>query len=471
MTMKPRSTLLPPLLLCASLMLPLPSWAQPEVARGTRAAVRSAPVTVNFVNADIEAVSRAFAAMLDRPILVDPRVRGTITVYSEQPLSVTNAFLSYQSALRGLGYAVIESAGLLKVVPEAEAKLQTGTVAIGEVAPTRGDQIITQIFTLRHENPASLVAVLRPLISANNTINAAPGANALVITDYADNLKRIARIIAALDQPSASDVEVVPLQHAVASDLVQIVQRLSDTGPARPGVPQAAQAAGAGGLTVFADPRGNALIVRAANAVQMATVRATIAKLDRPTAEGQGMWVVHLKNADAVNLAAVLRAAFATGGSGGASGAAPAVTAQPAAGTTGGIGASAATAPLAASAQPSTGGFVQADPSTNSLIITAAEPLYRQIRNVIDRLDTRRAQVYIETLIVKVDAEKAADIGIQWQAISGDQNSSTVYGAGTNYSGGGNIVNLTAGINQGREGLAALAIPAGAEPGHRAQDR
>jgi general secretion pathway protein D len=458
MTMKPRSILLPPLLVCATLMLPLPSWAQAEGARGTRTAVRSAPVTVNFVNADIEAVTRAFAAMLDRPILVDPRVRGTITVYSEQPLSVTNAFLSYQSALRGLGYAVIESAGLLKVVPEAEAKLQTGTVAIGEAAPTRGDQVITQIFTLRHENPTSLVAVLRPLISANNTINAAPGANALVITDYADNLKRIARIIAALDQPSASDVEVVPLQHAVASDLVQIVQRLSDTGPARPGVPQAAQGAGAGGLTVFADPRGNALIVRAANAVQMATVRATIAKLDRPTAEGQGMWVVHLKNADAVNLAAVLRAAFAAGGGGAGSGAAAAVTAQPAAG---GSGASAATAPLAASAQPSTGGFVQADPSTNSLIITAAEPLYRQIRNVIDRLDTRRAQVYIETLIVKVDAEKAADIGIQWQAISGDQNSSTVYGAGTNYSGGGNIVNLTAGINQGREGLAALAIPAG----------
>jgi general secretion pathway protein D len=116
------------------------------------------------------------------------------------------------------------AAGLLKVVPEAEAKLQAGTVSVGEVGAS-GDQVITQIFRLRHENPNNLVAVLRPLISANNTINANPGNNSLVITDYADNLQRMAKIIAALDQPAATDVEVIPLQHAVASDLAQMVQR------------------------------------------------------------------------------------------------------------------------------------------------------------------------------------------------------------------------------------------------------
>jgi general secretion pathway protein D len=104
-----------------------------------------APVTVNFVNADIEAVTRAFAAMIERQIAVDPRVKGTMTVYSEQPQSVAQAYQSYLSALRGLGFAVVDNGGLLKVVPEADAKLQTSTVSIGEVA-VKGDQVITQIF-------------------------------------------------------------------------------------------------------------------------------------------------------------------------------------------------------------------------------------------------------------------------------------------------------------------------------------
>ena len=128
--------------------------------------------------------------MLDRPIIVDPRVRGQITVYSEQAQTIAQAYASYQSALRGLGFAVVENSGLLKVVPEADAKLQAGTVSVGTV-PARGEQIITQIFPLRYENPNNLVAVLRPLITANNTINANPGSNSLIITDYADNLQRL----------------------------------------------------------------------------------------------------------------------------------------------------------------------------------------------------------------------------------------------------------------------------------------
>ncbi|MGL6112759.1 MAG: type II secretion system secretin GspD [Rubrivivax sp.] len=421
-----------------------------------------APVTVNFVNADVEAVTRAMATMIERQIAVDPRVKGTITLYSDQPLSVREAYLNYLSALRGLGFTMVENAGLLKVVPEAEAKLQTGTVSVGEVN-LRGDQIITQIFPLRHESPNNLVAVLRPLISANNTINASLGNNSLVITDYADNLQRIAKIIAALDQPASSDIEVVPLTHAVASDLAPMVQRLSDgaAGATQPGLP-----GGAGGaLTVLVDARSNALILRAGNPAKLAIARSVIAKLDQPTQGGTAtgnIWVVYLKNADAVKLAAVLRAAFAAGASVGGAGAGTgaATPTQPQRVVDAAGGAAPSTTPVSASAGPSTGGFIQADPATNSLIITAPEPLYRQLRNVIDRLDTRRAQIYIETLIVKVDADKAADIGIQWQAISGDQNSGTNYVGGTNY-GNPNIVNLTAAVNQGRAGLAALAIPAG----------
>lgn len=421
-----------------------------------------APVTVNFVNADVEAVTRAMATMIERQIAMDPRIKGTMTLYSDQPLTIREAYLNYLSALRGLGFTMVENAGLLKVVPEAEAKLQTGTVSVGQPA-IRGDQIITQIFHLSHESPNNLVAVLRPLISANNTINANLGSNSLIITDYADNLQRIAKIIAALDHPSASDTDVVPLKHAVASDLAPMVLRLAEGGsssPTQPGLPSTG-----GAITVLVEPRSNSLILRASNPARLAIARSIITKLDQPTAGGNpagNIWVVYLKNADAVKLAAVLRAAFAAGApSGSAGGVAAAAMPQPLRVADSATAASPSSTPVAASASPSTGGFIQADPATNSLIITAPEPLYRQLRNVIDRLDSRRAQVYIETLIVKVDADKAAEIGIQWQAISGDQNSSTNYVGGTNYTGTDNIVNLTSAINQGRTGLAALAVPAG----------
>lgn len=439
----------------AAQLAPLPAAAQRP----------RAPVTVNFVNADIDAVARAFAAMIDRQIVVDPRVKGQITVYSEQPQSVQEAYQSFQSALRGLGFAVVESGGLLKVVPEADAKLQTGTVSVDNV-PVRGDQVITQIFRLRYENPNNLVAVLRPLISANNTINSNPGSSSLVITDYADNLQRIGRIIAALDQPTATDLEVVPLQHAVASDLAPLVQRLAETGSTTtaPGA-----AAGASATTVVADARSNSLIIRAPNAARLAAVRAAIDKLDRPASglgPSGGLWVVHLKNADAVKLATVLRAAFGTtGGSSGSTGTTtptglgttntptqPSNPAAPGGGSGSGSGTASAqaTAPVTPSGQPTTGGFIQADPATNSLIITAPEPLYRQVRAMIEQLDSRRAQVYIESLIVEVAGDNAAEFGFQWQGLLGKDGDSTGLFAGTNFSNsGGNILSITAAAASG----------------------
>ena len=444
--------------LALALMAQLPGAAQNLPTRSR------APVTVNFVNADIDGVTRAFAAMIGRAIVVDPRVKGSITIYSEQPQSVQAAWQSYQSALRGLGFAVVESGGLLKVVPEADAKLQTGTVSVGQ-SGVRGDQVITQIFSLRHENPNNLVPILRPLISANNTINANPGSNSLVITDYAGNLERIGRIIAALDLPSTTGVEVIPLQHAVAADLAPLVQRLSDAsaGAQVPGVPGVG-----GGATVLSDSRANALLVRAANPARLAAVRATIAQLDRPNTligPGGGMWVVHLKNADAARLATVVRAAFGafgggagsgagggSGGGGGGGGASPSTSTPPnqiGGGTTAGSGGGG----LAAPAQPNTGGFIQADPATNSLIITAPEPLYKQVRSLIDQLDTRRAQVYIESMIVEVAAGDAADFGFQWQGLLGQSGDKTGLVAGTNFTpagGAGNIISVNTGAVQGQ---------------------
>ncbi|MBT9598330.1 MAG: type II secretion system secretin GspD [Vitreoscilla sp.] len=419
-----------------------------------------APVTLNFVNAEIESVSRAIGTMLDRQIVVDPRVKGQITVTSEKAQPPQEAWRSYLAALRGMGFTVVENAGLLKVVPEAEAKLQAGTVQIG--APTlRGDQILTQIFRLNHENPNNLVAVLRPLISANNTINANPANGTLIITDYADNLQRLAKIIAALDQPAASEVEVIQVRHALAADLAPLLQKLTEGG-AGTTVPGGANTQ-ASATSIVVEPRSNALIVRTANPVRMNAVKSLIEKLDKPIAGGGpagNIWVVYLKNADAVKLAEVLRAAISSGtaatsgaSTGGSTSSNVGGISRPAT-PTGGIAAntggsatsglsSAATTPVSASAGPSTGGQIQADPATNSLIISAPEPVYRQMRQVIDQLDTRRAQVYVETLIVKVDATKAAEFGFQWQSLLGNTDSKVVGVAGTNFGSTGNIIDLS----------------------------
>ena len=426
---------------------PMPiALAQTQAPNANR--FRGEPVTLNFVNAEIEGVARAMSAILRQQFVVDPRVRGTITLYSEEPLSPRDAYFNFLAALRGLGFTVVEVNGLFKVIPEADAKLQAGTVAIGE-AGRRGDQILTQIYRLNHENANNLVPVLRPLISPNNTINANPGNNTLIITDYADNLQRIGKIIAAMDVPASGDVEVIPLRYAVASDIAPLIQRLTDSNTASPGAVPGAGAAVLASPSILIDTRSNSLIVRSPNPARMSSIRALIAKLDvapQGSATTGNIWVVHLKNADAVKLATVLRAAFAANTSGGAVGGGSTPLQQPlganpagAAGTAN----NAATTPIAASAGPSTGGFIQADPSTNSLIITAPEPLYRQVRSMIDQLDERRAQVYIESLIVEVTGDNAADFGFQWQGLLANNSRTNGVVAGTNFGSNGNLLDIT----------------------------
>ncbi len=419
----------------------LPSRA----ASPSAASANPARSTLNFPEAEIDALARVIAELLDRPLLVDPRVKGKMTLYTEQPVTPAQAYALFSAGLRGLGFAIVESNGLLKVVPEADAKLQTSSVSAEAIA-RRGDAIVTQVIRVVHENANNLVPVLRPLISPNNTINANPGNNTLVITDYASNLARIGTIVAALDTPSATDVEVIPLQHALAPELAATVQRLSDIAVSQPagtsGGSAAPAAAGSGGATsVIADAHINALLVRAPNPARLAAIRSLVAKLDLPGASGAGgsnIHVIYLQHVEAVRLASVLRAALpsATSVSGGdaarsgtASGSAVSstLTGLNSTGSTGSSGmtgtagsgaqSQAAGTPVAAAAQPSLGGYIQADPVSNSLIVTAPEPLFRQVRAVVDLLDTRRAQLYVESLIVEVDASKALDVGLQWKQI------------------------------------------------------
>ncbi len=404
-------------------------------------------ITLNFVNAEIDAVARTMGVITGRNIVVDPRVKGTMNMSSEKPLSPEAAYRQFLTALRLQSIVVVDSQGIYKVVPEADAKLQTGVVSAGAVPPSvtkaGGNQIVTQIFNLNYDSAANLLPILRPLISANNTINVNPGNNSLVITDYADNLQRIAKIIAASDVPNAADVEIIPLQHALSSDLAPLILRLVDTGAATAGASATpGQTDSSVKTTVISEPRSNALILRTSNSARMSLVKSLVAKLDQPSSKSASgnVHVVFLKNADALKLAITLRAAMTSAG-GSATGASNVRTLTPSAPAQ-----SSNTSNIQASAQPSTGGNIQADPATNSLIITASEPEYRQLRAIIDQLDSRRSQVFVESLIAEINSDKAAEFGIQWQNAIGNRNNPDG-ASGTNFGAQGkNILNVAAAI-------------------------
>ena len=464
----PHSNRLLQLVISLSICLPLafltstthaqaPKANKKTSANNAPAKATQEPVTLNFNNAEIEAVAKTLATLSGHNVVVDPRVKGTITLTSTVPVAPSQALRLFAAQLRTQSFALVESAGLYLVVPEADAKLQSGGVNAGAV-PVSNGQIVTQIFQLNHESANNLVPILRPLISPNNTVNVNPGTNALVITDYADNLQRLGRIIAALDVANATGVEVVHLKHALASDVVPMLQRLLDSGAASTGAPAAGQSDASFKTTIMAEARSNSLIVRAANAARMSLARSLIAQLDQPSDKGPNaasgnIHVVYLKNADATKLAATLRAALTAQNTG--TNNAGGNAAIPTAGTPANPNntASSANASFNSGAQPSTGGQIQADPSTNALIITAPEPQYRQLRAVIDKLDARRAQVFVESLIAEVSAEKAAEFGVQWQGPVGNKGDSNIGLLGTNFKVGG--ANLIALASQGANGTAA----------------
>jgi general secretion pathway protein D len=438
------------LLACAVVTAVPPAWAQEPSA---------SQATLNFVGADIESVIKAIGHYTHTTFIVDPRVKGTINLVSEKPVNKTQALEMLASALRLQGYAMVRTDGVTKVVPEADAKLQAAPIQIG--GATRGDQIATRIYRLNYESAAGLVPVLRPLISPNNTINADPSNNSLVITDYADNLNRLGKIIAALDAPSSANLDVVPIQYGIASDVAALANRLLlESGT--PGA-QGGQGAATGATAVLADPRTNSVIIRAPSASRVSLAKSLIAKLDQPTAQPGNVHVVYLRNADAVKLAQTLRAVVASDASAIPGAQTQQQAQQPQMLQTGaqqnqqgqlGSGMLSTNNAQTPNALPAGGaaGFIQADPATNALIITASEPVYRNLRVVIDQLDARRAQVYIESLIVEVNANVAAEFGIQWLGLSGDSSSGYRIGGGTAFNGGStasgssnNILALAAG--------------------------
>jgi len=395
------------------------------------AAAQSGPddVTLNFVNTEIEGVVMVVSEITGKNFVLDPRVKGTISIVSAKPLPRDVVYDVFLSALRLQGYTAVESGNVVRIVPEADAKMYPSPSGGLRVrAAGGGDRIQTQAFRLRHQPAEQMLPILRPLITPNNTITAHAGNNSLVITDYANNMPRLARIIEAMDQPDSSEPVVIPLHYASALDVALTVNRLFADGAAPAAVPGAVTR-----FTVVADMRSNSLLARTSDPSRLSQLRRFVAMLDTPGNAGGNIHVIYLRNADAVKLAATLRAIH--GADGGASIEGP---------TGAMLGATLPAEANGATGEDAGSGIIQADPATNSIIITAPDATYNNLRAVVEKLDVRRAQVYVEALIAEITSDRAAEFGVQWQNLGGlDDSGRQVFG-GTNFGGAGeNIIGIS----------------------------
>ncbi|QXI08649.1 type II secretion system secretin GspD [Pseudomonas tensinigenes] len=434
------------------------------------------PVTLNFVDADIQAVVRALSRSTGQQFLVDPRVKGTLTLVSEGQVPARQAYDMLLAALRMQGFSVVDVGGVAQVVPEADAKLLGGPIYSAD--KPAGNGMLTRTFRLQYENAVNLIPVLRPIVSPNNPINAYPGNNTIVITDYAENLTRVAQLIASIDSPSAIDTDVVQIQNGIAADIAPMVADLLDA----PGNDPTQK------IAVIGDPRSNTIIIRAGSPERTELARNLIYKLDNAQSNPSNLHVVYLRNAQAAKLAQALRGLLtgesdsgssdsarsvlsamgaSTGGSAGRNGQSGtqsgSTSTTNSSGSTGGSYAqgSSGSATGSGGAQNSdqnvafsAGGVtIQADATTNTLLISAPEPLYRNLREVIDLLDQRRAQVVIESLIVEVGEDDASEFGVQWQTGNlggnGVIGGANLGGSGLNTNGKTSIDVLPQGLNLG----------------------
>ncbi|PYC28912.1 type II secretion system secretin GspD [Pseudomonas mosselii] len=415
------------------------------------------PVQLNFVDADIQAVVRGLSRATGRQFLVDPRVKGQLTLVSEGEVPASKAYAMLLSALRMQGFSVVDVGGVAQVVPQADAKLLGGALVTGD--RDAGNGMVTRTFRLQYENAVNLIPVLRPIVSPDNPINAYPGNNTLVVTDYAENLERVAQILDRVDIPTAIDTDVVAINNGIASDIAGMVNELLDSQGSDPTQK----------ISVLGDPRSNSVVIRSGSPERTQLARDLIYKLDNAQNSAGNLHVVYLRNAQADKLAQSLRGLLTgesdtagndttrallsgggmlTGGSSnGANGNGSSTQGNSAnnnASSSRGSSQGAGTTPNSygsttqqndqGTAFSAGGATIQADKTTNTLLISAPEPLYRSLREVIDQLDQRRAQVVVESLIVEVGEDDANEFGIQWQA--GNLGKNGVFG-GANLGGSG----------------------------------
>lgn len=375
--------------------------------------------TLNMKDADIQALIATVSEITGKNFIVGPNVQGKVTVVSARPMKPDEIYDVFLSVLRVHGYAAIASGSMIKIVPEAVAQ-QDGSGGLNGTHQHETDELVTQIVPVKHVSATELVPILRPLMPQGAQLIAHPASNSLVISDRAGNVERMISIIQRIDTVSDSGVDVIPLQHASASEVARILGQLSDT--------KGVDAADA--PRVFADDRTNSILLSGGKSGRL-RLRALIAHLDTPIADGGETQVVYLNYANAKDLVPILEGVAAT-----LTGDTPPNAKAAAGGTTGSTASSGASTAT-----------IQAHEGDNALVISAPPAVFRSLQAVIRQLDIRRAQVLIEAVIAEVSDETANELGIQWQVPLGDK--SHVLG-GTNFTGntpGNNIFNVTGGLN------------------------
>lgn len=343
-----------------------------SVLAAVSAAGRAQDINFDFEEAELRAVIQAVAEFTGRNFLVDPAVKGTVTVVAPQTLTEEEAYRVFQSVLEVNGYVTVEADGVTKIVPQDKGKLG-GAFPSGREAG--GDDIVTRVIRLEHVRAERLVPLLRPLIPGYGHLAGDAESGSLILTDRAANVARLVNIIERLDRPaSAGEVELVNLTHASAEEMAQLFSRLhrNNGGPDAPG----------DGLVVIADPRTNSLVIKADTDTRKEIKDLALA-LDTPSSGRGNTHVIYLKNASAENLVEVLESSLTN-------------------------------APDAEGGSLSKEISIKADPETNALVVTATQSEFAILEQVIRKLDVRRLQVYVEALIAEVDARTTQEIGVQF---------------------------------------------------------
>jgi general secretion pathway protein D len=340
-------------------------------------------ITPNFKDADITQIAEAVSAATGKNFIIDPRVRAQVTMLSSTPMSPDAFYQAFLSILQVHGFVALPAGRVIKIVPDANAR-QYPSNDLPDHVSSSSDEIVTQVIAVKSVNAAQLVPILRPLIPQYGHLAAYPASNILIISDRANNVNRIMRIIQRIDQVGDADVEIVPLQNASATEIVRVINSLYQQ--------QAATEGAANGFKLVADERSNSILLSGEKDSRL-RIRVLIAHLDTPLQGGGDTQVRYLQNADAEKIAAKLKEQIAGAASGGAGG--PPGSQTPA-------------------SQSERGTIIWADPATNSLVITASPKVMRNLMSVIDKLDIRRAQVLVEAIIVDVDLSKSASLGVNW---------------------------------------------------------
>ena len=361
--------------------------------------VRAETVTLNLKDADISALSSTVAEVSDKNFIVDPRVKGKVTVVSSRPMSNEEVYQVFLSILKVHGFAAVPSGEVIKIVPDVNAK-QDGIPTTTDANPGRGDQMVTRVVQVDNVAAAQLVPILRPLVPQQGHLAAYPATNVLIISDRAINVERLVSIIRRIDKVSDSEIEIIPLEHASATEVVRVLSSLNRAIPAAPGG-QAGAAAG-GSQVMVADERTNSVLLGGDRAMRL-RMRAIISHLDTPLDSGGNTDVVYLRYADATEMVDVLTGVGK-------------IEAQEAGQAKGAVAAA-------------RGNFdVQADEATNALVITAPPDIMMTLKRVISQLDIRRAQVLIEAVIAEVSGDLARELGVQWLFAGDAQDNSAPVG-------------------------------------------